>query len=324
MAEIEKPKQEELVYHPAHRGKRALAFLIDFALTVLLAMTLFSLINMASSSLPIVTKQTTIRTDLQKESGLYMDDGQVIYEYTASESCPLLTYGDKKDFLSARLGAFYDNAKFSNASLREEYSKRKIDARQGDVYLFSKGEDGAVNENNVNPNYLYDFYVTETKDYALAELFKTGDYAEASRMLFLFGAIEFFIGLTISICLFYLLFPLTVWKRGRQTIGKHLLHLALIGSDALNVKTKKYVFRFLFIYFVYYLLDFFAFLIPFAISTGMLFFSKRKENLVDYLFSQYVVDVSYDTIYLNYEDYLEAKRMKEAARLENPDFRLSK
>ncbi len=320
----EETKQEELVYHSAHRGKRALAFLIDFALTILLAMTLFSLMNMASSSLPVITKQTTIRTELQKESGLYMDDGQAIYEYTASESCPLLTYGDKKDFLSARLEAFYANSKFSNAVVLEEYEKRKMDARKDDASLFSKNDDGTIIENEVNPNYLYDFYVAETKDYALAELFKTGDYAEASRMLFLFGAIEFLISLTISICLFYLLFPLTIWKRGRQTIGKHLLHLALIGSDALNVRTKEYVFRFLFIYFVYYLLDFFAFLIPFAISTGMLFFSKRKENLADYLFSQYVVDVSYDTIYLSYEDYLEAKRMKEAARLENPDFRLSK
>lgn len=324
MAEIEKPKQEELVYHPAHRGKRALAFLIDFVLTVLLSMTLFSLVNMAASSLPLVREQTAIRLELQKESGLYMEDSQAIYEYTASESCPLLTYGDKKDFLSLRLTGFYANDKFSNASLREEYDKRKIDAHQGDVFLFSIGSEGTIKENSVNPNYLYDFYVTEIKDYAMAELFKTGDYAEASRKLFLYGAIEFFLCLTISICLFYLLFPLAIWKRGRQTIGKHLLHLALIGSDAINIRAKQYLFRFLFIYFVYYLLDFFAFLIPFAISTGMLFFSKRKENLVDYLFSQYVVDVSYDTIYLNYEDYLEAKRMKEAARLENPDFRLSK
>ncbi len=324
MVETQKAKQEELVYHPAHRGKRALAFLIDFVLTILLSMTLFSLVNMAASSLPFAKEQTAIRTELQKESGLYMEDGQAIYEYTASESCPLLTYGDKKDFLSMRLDGFYENGKFSNASIREEYNKRKIEARQDDVFLFSRNSDGTIKENNVNPNYLYDFYVTETKDYALAELFKTGDYAEASRKLFLYGAIEFFLCLTASICLFYLFFPLVIWKRGRQTLGKHLLHLALIGSNALNIKAKQYLFRFLFIYFVYYLLDFFAFLIPFALSTGMLFWSKRKENLVDYLFSQYVVDVTYDTVYLNVEDYLEAKRLKEAARLENPDFHLSK
>lgn len=315
--------KEELVYSKAPIWKRLVSSLIDFSLTILLAFTIFSLLNMAGQSLPVVKRQNEIRESLQLESGLYEGKEVAIDEYANDESSPYSTYEEKKDFLSFRLSSFYDNEKFANADDKASYAKRKEGASNGDAYLFRVDENGELVENPVNPSYLYDFYVEELNDYALAVLFSSGEYAEATKNIFLSGAIEFAIGLTLSVPTFYLLFPLVFFKRGRQTLGKKLLNVSLIGPNALNVSTKGTIFRYLFIYFVYYLLGFFSFLLVEIVSLFMLFFSKRRTNLVDYVLAQYEVDTTLATVYLDYADYLEAKQAKEKARLENNALRLS-
>ncbi len=323
MENKEEVKQEELVYRKAPIWKRLVSSIVDAALTLLLAFTIFSLLNMACQGLPIINEQNEIRASLQLESGLYIEKEVPINEYVNGDSSPYSTYGEKKDFLGSRLTSFYANDKFATEEKRNDYDKRKIEASKDDVPLFSFGEDGYIIENSVNPSYLYDFYVDEIQNHALATLFETGEYAEATKNIFFAGVIEFVISFTISFPIFYLLPPLVFFKRGRQTLGKRLLNVSLIGPNALNLRVRSYLIRFFFVYFFYYLLGFFSFLLPEVISLFMLFFSKRSTDLADWALVQYAVDTTNATVYLDYEDYLEAKRMKEKAKLENKDLRLS-
>ncbi len=321
--EENKKAKEELVYHKPSVWKRLLSALTDAALTVLLTFTLFSLSNMACQGLPIIKEQNEIREALQLESGLYTEKEVTIYEYANGDNSPYSTYGEKKDFLSARLASFYGNDKFANDEVREEYAQRKKKASVDETPLFKLDGDGLLVENAVNPSYLYDFYVSEIENHALATLFQTGEYAAATKNIFLSGAIEVYIALILSVTVFYLLFPLLFYKRGRQTLGKRLLNISLIGPNALNLSAGSCWHRFFFVLGFYYLLGVFSFLVPEAISIFMLFFTKRGTNLVDFALNQYAVDTSNVTVYLDYEDYLEAKRAKEKAKLENKDLHLS-
>ena len=316
-------KIEELVYHKAPIWKRLVSSLIDAALTLLLSFTVFSLLNMASQGLPFIKEQNEIRASLQLESGLYVEKEVLIHEYANGDSSPYSTYGEKKDFLATRLSSFYANEKFADDNKRAAYAERKKEARKDEISLFLLTDEGLIVENSVNPSYLYDFYVDEIENHALATLFETGDYATATKNIFFAGAIEFVISFSVSFPVFYLLPPLLFFKRGRQSLGQRLLNISLLGHNALNLRPGAFLARFFFIYFFYYLLGFFSFLLPEIISLFMLFFSKRGTDLVDWALVQYVVDTSKETVYLDYEDYLESKRMKEKAKLENKDLRLS-
>lgn len=313
---------EEVVYRPASKGKRILAGLVDFALTILLSLTIFSVSNILTKSASFVAEPTSIRHSLQVESGLYLEDGTAIYEYTAKEGTELATYREKKDYLSNRIDAFYANGDFCEEEVKTEYATRKLEAKKDDTLLFHLNDDFTVAENDVNPSYLYEFYVTEIQDHAMSYLYSNPAYGEATREIFFVGVVEFMIGLVVSVLVFYALIPLAIFHRGRQTLGRKLLKISLISANALNVKAGRYWVRVAFIFFVYYALDFVGFLIPLMVSLGMLFFTKRKENLVDYLLSQYMVDTSVDEVYLDYGDYWEAKNAKEKAKLENRDFKL--
>lgn len=319
---MENNQVEEIVYRPASKGKRLLAALLDFALTILLSLTIFSISNILTKTAPFQAEPASIRQSIQVESGLYLEDGTLIYEYTAKEGTELATYREKKDFLSSRIDAFYNDRSFCEEKVISEYATRKLEAKKDDTLLFHLNEDFTVSENDVNPSYLYDFYVLEIQDHAMSYLYNKSAYGEATRQIFFVGVVEFLIGLVLSVLVFYALVPLAIFRRGRQTLGRKLLKISLISANALNVKAGRYWLRVVFIFFIYYILDFIGFLIPLMVSLGMLFFTKRKENLVDYLLSQYMVDTSVNEVYLDYGDYQEGKNAKEKAKLENRDFKL--
>lgn len=310
-----------LIYHSAHRGKRLLASLCDFIFTILLAMTIFSISAISMENTPFTQDIINAKREMEIDSSLYEESTSlIIYEYV--DTLENYSEREKKDYLKEHLDLFYASKYVSKEDLAG-YNQRRIEAKYGDVPLFKKvGEE--ILEEEVNPLYLFNFYKYEIEDHAAKTLFLYEGFADATRNIFLYFMIIFVISLTISVSVFYLVFPLWIFKRGRQTLGKKLLKLSLIASNALNVSAPKYLLRFLFIFLVYYVLDFFSFLLPLFISLGMLFFSKRKESLIDYLFSQYVIDSSVDTIYLDYGDYLSAKRAKEEASIENNDFLLKR
>lgn len=312
----------ELVYHPAKKWKRIVSGLIDFVLTGLFALTFFSIVDISTRELPYRKELSNKREEIQLRSGLYAEANVTIYEYVENNENSFPSYRDKKDYLSKKLDTFYVDFLSTDSQALIEYNNRRLNATYEGTSLFVLNNKFKVSEADVNPSYLYDFYVDEIKNHAMSYLYQNEDYADATRLMMVNTIVEVAIGLVLGLMLFYLFFPLLIFKRGRQTLGRKLLRIGLISSKALNVKKGKYWLRFLFIVLFYYVLDFVGFLIPLIVSMSMLFLSKRRESLIDYLLSQYMVDVTYDTIYLDYADYLDAQKAKENALLENKDFKL--
>lgn len=314
--------KKELVYSPASFGKRIGAFFIDALLLLLAAMTFFSLINMAAQEMPFSKENYQTRTNIQNESGLYVE-GTLLSSYVTTDEANLSSYREKKDFLSDRLEKFYaSDSFFPDTSKYNEYSTRRLEYKYEGLNLFIEN-DGKVEEVSANPQYFYDFYVVEVENYALPCLYSNKDYANTTIVSLLSMIVEFIISITISAIIFYLVLPLTIFKRGRQTLGKKLLKISLISVKAVNLKTSNYILRFIFIYFIYIVLGFFSFLLPEILSLAMLAFSKRRQDLVDYVFNHYQVDSKDKEIYLDLADYDLHMRAKDKAKLENKDLELT-
>lgn len=313
---------KELVYSPASFGKRIAAFVLDALLLLFAALTLFTLLNMGVQEMPFSKSNYETRSNIQNESGLYVD-GTLISTYVNEDAANLSSYREKKDFLSDRLEKFYTlDAFFSDTSKHDEYSERRLEYKYEGTNLFIENN-GKIEETSGNPQYFYDFYVSEVENYALPCLYSNDEYANTTVVYLLTMIVEFIIAMTLSAIIFLLVLPLTVFRRGRQTLGKKLFKISLLSVKAVNIKTSQYILRFIFIYFVYILLGFFSFLIPELLSLAMLAFSKRRQNLVDYVFNHYQVDSTNKEIYLDIADYYMHMQAKKKAKLENKDLELT-
>ena len=98
--------------------------------------------------------------------------------------------------------------------------------------------------------------------------------------------------------------------------------IGIISIHADNVTTGKFVGRFFFNYFVFFILDFVGFLIPAIVSITMMFVTKSNSNLTNYVFNDYAVDITDKTIYLNSLERDEAEFKLQEISLENKDFTL--
>lgn len=316
-------KAKELIYKPAPFWKRITAFLLDAVLVIMLAFTFFSLLNMGIQQTDFVKDNANKRLEIQNESGLYVE-GNNIVTYVESNETLFSSYREKKEYLSSKLDSFYTSSRFfDDSSEYNDYQKRKLDYKYNDLFLFEKNSEGVVVEITASPQYFYEFYKEEVNNYALPSLYKIGEYANTTAFSLVVMIVEFSVCLTVSSFIFLLVIPMWVFKRGRATLGMKVLHIGLISVKAVNVKGGSFFLRFLFIYFVYIILGFFAFLVPELISLGMLAFSKRRQDLVDYVLNHYQVDVTDQEIYLDLGDYYLHMQKKKQAKLENNDLELT-
>lgn len=312
---------KELVYTPAKRWKRITAFLLDAILFLFTAVTLFSIANMALQEAPFLKENNAKRLSIQNESGLYVE-GNLISSYVDMSESGLSTNREKKDFLKERIDTFYVSS-FSNADARKEYQTRQLEYQYNDDFLFEKNEKGLVEEKPLNPEYFVSFYKEEVSNHCLSYLYTSSEYAQTTITSLITMIVEFAICLLLSSFLFYLVFPLWVFKRGHQTLGRKAFKISLLSVKAVNVKTGSYVGRYFFILFVYIFLGFFSFLLPEFVSLGMLLFSSRHQDLVDYVFNHYEVDSSNQEVYLDLADYHLHMQEREKATLENKDLDLT-
>ena len=110
-----------------------------------------------------------------------------------------------------------------------------------------------------------------------------------ARKITLASIFEYFFSLTLPLLIFFLMFPL-IFKE-RQSLGKKLMNLAVVSrKNGLVAKRSQYFVRFLAFYIIEILLTFFTLGIPLLVSFSMLFFSKEKNTLHDYLSATLIVD----------------------------------
>ena len=311
----------EVVYKKAKLSKRMLAYFIDIGFLFLSTFILFSIINIPITHSGWYKSKQNELVQLRNDSGLFIDGINIVDYVTDNASYP--SYEEKKTYLANHIDAFYDNSTYINdvIKVRTDYDARKLKAKKNNVNLFVQNGDEVV-ENSVSAEYLYNFYVDEISNYTLGFLTSNTKYFYLTSFSFLTSAIEFIILFTLMFLVFYLILPLTCFKRGRQTIGMKLEKIGIISVKAVNVSTGVYIGRFVFNYFVFFILDFVGFLIPAIVSFTMMYVNKTNSNLPNYVFNDYAVDITDKDIYLNDLEREESEFKLQEISLENKDFTL--
>ena len=311
----------EVVYKKAKLGKRMLAYFIDFGLLIMTTLIMVSIINIPITRSSWYKSKENELTEIRNETGLYVDGINIVDYLTDNEGFP--SYEEKKNELSNRIDNFYKNTTYFNDlnKIKTEYDNRKLNAKKDGVNLFIQ-EDGKVVENAVSAEHLYNFYVEETQNYTFAFLMRNTNYFYLTRFSFLVTIVEFVSLFTLFFIVYFLILPLTCFKRGRQTIGMKLEKIGIISVKAVNVTTGLYIGRFVFNYFVFFILNFVGFLIPAIVSITMMYLNKTNSNLTNYVFNDYAVDVSDKLIYLNSLERAESEFKLQEISLENKDFTL--
>ena len=311
----------EVVYKKAKLGKRMLAYFIDIGLLLMSALIMLSIINIPVTHSSWYQNKEKELVQLRNDSGLYQD-GINIVDYT-SDNNRFDSFEKKKNFLSERIDNFYKNTTYFNDlyKIENEYNSRKLKAQKDGVSLFVQDGEQVV-ENAVSPEHLYNFYVDEIQNYTLAYLMRNVNYFYLTRFSFLVTVVEFVSLFTLFFIIYFLILPLTCFKRGRQTIGMKLEKIGLISVKAVNIQTGKFVGRFVFNYFVFFILNFVGFLIPSIVSVTMMYVNKTNSNLPNYVFNDYAVDCADKTIYLNALEREESEFKLQEISLENKDFTL--
>jgi len=312
----------EVVYTKAKVSKRLLGYFIDIGLFIMSTLITFSITNIGITKAPFFTQKQAELTQLRNESGLYVD-GVVITTYTENEDL-FPTYLERKIALRNAIDSFYVNTTyFSDLTvIASQYNNRKIAAKgSGGVALF-KEEAGTIIENSVSDEELYNFYKEEINTYSLAYLMNNEHYFNLTKFSWWTSVIEIIILAVIFFTLYFLILPLTCFKRGRQTIGMKLEQIGIITIKAENESKGKYTLRVVFEFFVMVLLNLASFLIPSFVSIGMLFRSKTNSSLVNYVFNDYCVDVTNQKIYFNALEREEAAFKLQAVSIENKELNL--
>lgn len=313
---------QEVVYSKPKLWKRMTSAIVDLLLFVTVASFLFLGSNAIAEQTDGYQDALTKRLEIQVSSGLYETDGTDILTHVEDET-DFPTVRDKKEYLCARIDAFYQNDAFCTSSDIVSYESRKSSAVEEGTMLFVLNDAGELIENpSASLDALYSFYCDEISLHATALLFSSVEYANLTRYFTMVMGIGILVVATIAYFLIYLLFPLVVFRKGRMTLGRALFHIGMIGVDALTPKAGKFVGRCVFTYFVYLLLSFVSFLIPIVISVGMMFMSKRNQDLADYVFNLYMVDASKRDVYMDFDDYLDHQQARESASIENANFKI--
>ena len=311
----------EVVYKKAKFGKRMLAYFIDIGLLFISTFLLFSIINIPITHSGWYKSKQDELVQLRNDSGLYID-GINIVDYV-SDNEKFSSYEKKNNKISESIDSFYNNPTYINdiTKTQKEYDNRRLNAKKDGVNLFIKNEDKVV-ENSVPPKNLYDFYVDELSNYTFAYLTTNTKYFYLTRFAFLVSVIEFVSLFTLFFAVYFLVLPLTCFKRGRQTIGMKIENIGLISIKAVNITMGKYIGRLVFNYFVFFILNFVGFLIPSIVSITMMFVNKTNSNLPNYVFNDYAVDVTDQRIYLNSLERAESEFKLQEISIENKDFTL--
>lgn len=306
----------ELVYVKAKTGKRLFAHFFDIGILFLSVAITFSITNIAVTNSGFYKAKQLELTQIKNDSKLYVNDVDIVTK--ATNDGELDTYDKKKTYLSERIDQFYSNPTyFSDTTIATDYNNRKL----ANTDLFYD-DGGVAKEKAVDGKLLFDFYAAEVNDRCLGHLFRNPTYIFLTRYGFLTVLVQIAVLLVFYFTIYYLLLPLTVFKRGRQTIGMKLEKIGLISVYADNITTGKYVGRFFFMFLVFIVLNFVSFLIPSFVSLGMMYFTKTNSSLVNYVFNDYMVDITNSKIYLNALEIEESQIKLQDISIENKDLRL--
>ncbi|MCQ2815428.1 MAG: RDD family protein [Bacilli bacterium] len=309
----------EVEYQKAKLWKRIVAFLIDAVAIFAVAVLFFSLSNLVYRVTPQYQNNMSIMNNLKIDSGLYViENGQVVPLVDKIEQDKETSIVDKNLYLSQTIDDFYINKNFfPNDKYLKNYKERQENYKVNNENIFIKNGDKIEQKKDVNPEYFYTFYKAEINVNAIGCINLSVSYLNAQRSNFITYIVMFVICLFVSYGIFVLVLPLTVFKRGRQTISMKLMKISYVSVEGVNVTAGKFVGRFFFSFLTYIVLNFFAFFIPLIVSTTMMVLGKANQTLNEYVFNDYMVNTERQQVFLDYADYFTSKELNESTSLKN-------
>lgn len=307
----------EVVYTKAKPGRRMLAHVMDVGIFLIMSIMLFTVSNLIVRNSSSYTQSMERLSQIRNESGLYTEN--VIITTYVNDNTKFPNTTDKKEYLRKGIDYFYNNPTYFDdiAKQMEIYDKRRLDS-----LLFERNSEEEVVEKNVDVQLLYTFYESEIDDRAVVLLLNNLEYVTLSRISFISSLIEIIVSATLSFIILYYIVPAFIFRRGRQTIGMKLSKIGLITIHAVNESLGIYTLRALFMFFVFIPINFVSFMIPTFVSITMMYVNKTNSSLVNYVFNDYMVDLTSQDIYLNDLERIEAQESLKQASLENRDYRL--
>ena len=307
----------EVVYTKAKPGRRMLAHVMDIGIFLFMTIILFTVSNIIVRNSSSYVQSMERLAQIKNESGIFTDN--VIITTYVQDNTKFPNTTDKKEYLRKGIDYFYHNPTYFDdiAKQMEVYDKRRLDS-----LLFERNAEDQVVEKNVDVQQLYTFYKSEVDDRAVVLLLNNLEYVSLSRISFIAALIEIIVSATLSFIIFYYIVPAFIFRRGRQTIGMKLSKIGLITIHAVNETLGIYTLRAVFMFFVFIPINFVSFMIPTFVSITMMYVNKTNSSLVNYVFNDYMVDITAQDIYLNDLERIEAQESLKQASLENKDYRL--
>lgn len=311
---------QELYYERASTGRRLSALLFDAFCCFLFGFVFLALVLFLLNGSSFVKDRMAVRQEISLRSGLYvLDDEQQLRTFleTLDEKEGI---DEKSSRIDACLESFYAQvAFFPEGNGKQIYADYKEQAlTPSGEKMFQNGTRNLVND-DYDRQYL-DFY-EESFQVALGYLLQNPDYAKATREIVWIYTFSIVADFLLPIGIFFLIVPLC-FTRTRQTFGMRLTRLALVSANGLAVKTGKMIGRFVFLFLVEIILSLVAFLIPFAVSFGMMILSKSHQSLHDYVFNTYCVFLDKGTIFKDKAEYrLSQEESEDGMTLEDKKYR---
>ncbi|MCR5079475.1 MAG: RDD family protein [Bacilli bacterium] len=283
------------------------AHLFDFFLTAILTALLLFAFSNAYMALPSAVEARQFREGVQVESGLFLKSEGTIKNVGDYYPSLGLTHNEVSDKLDPILNAFFLSYLHEELGDGEEvYLSRKAQAKlSSGESLFDKNGNRIFANPDYDENYS-SFYISACKDFAPGYLGYKQGYLEARRTLILLEAAAFETSLLVSYLVFYVLPPL-FFHRGKQTLGKKLSGIYLLGSDGFSPSIRRQLVFNLFHYVFFFLLGPITFMAPYFISLTMMATRKQRQTLSEYVFALFPIAGKKEEVYESEEELLSKK-----------------
>ena len=294
---------------PANLAKRSGAAFLDFFLAILLWLTLISLVFS-----PIYNQVYDIPTltqnydDIRLASHLYVTDPETeLVSIVAIEDAPSAIYAYYSEFKD---GLTYEGETDPFAFTNEWYNTDILNigsTEEGVTVYFQYDVDDldqpdpskvGIPLTSATEEELDAFYEAELQ----AAHYDLLDYPPFSALVSQINgyAIQIFIiSASISLAIFYLMFPL-ILKNG-QTLGKRIFSLGVVSAKGYRIKPWQTIVRF-FVFVAEIAVSLYTFLGAILISYTLMIFSKKNRSVHDFIAGTSVINLKSSLVFDNEDD----------------------
>ena len=313
---MEKEKKEnviEIEYDYVPLYKRFFSAIIDIFITIFLALILTLSSLFIYTNISIYKESISSINMVIEDSSLYIKSNEeyiLISDYY--ENNKTISNNEKRKDLEKRVNYFYINLNcYSDISSFGNNLLNELKLEYGNNLFYKDEISNEIKEKvDALDKDFVEFYIYIINENAIGYLLQNDIYKNETNKIFIFQIILLVSSIIISVLIFYLFIPLII-KRGNKTIGKLIFRFGNLKVNGFSLSKKDFLIKFLYFFFLEFLLSLFTFFIPLLISIGMMMFSISHQNLNEYLSQSYSLSNENKKFYLNYEEYLYSKKKNE-------------